>query len=110
MTFELTYCTECGHDKLRILGKTSRQCEYCYQELFTDVDYSDTIPKVLKRRYEDKIKLDDLKNELHRIKRENMQRISCPDNIKGCAVAHYKLNDIGIMVNQLINFLDKRGK
>ncbi len=43
---KLLFCPECGSTNIRSdlsIGKTHRQCEECFQEFFSDVDYSDII-------------------------------------------------------------------
>ena len=47
-----TYCPECGsqdYEHVDYLGKGSRQCKDCGQEWWTDVDYTDTMRKIVSR-------------------------------------------------------------
>jgi ribosomal protein L37AE/L43A len=45
------FCPECGSYEIRRLGIKHLQCERCYQEFFTDVDYTDALAANLSRWY-----------------------------------------------------------
>lgn len=55
------FCPECGSEKYtneNFLGNGSRFCESCGQDWWTDVDYSDTVAKILQRQAERILKLE----------------------------------------------------
>ena len=48
-----SYCPECGNTEVEnknLLGEGFRNCSACGQEWWTNVDYSETIPKILRYR------------------------------------------------------------
>lgn len=70
------YCPECGSDEIHHAAKEHKQCAKCWQEWFSDVNYSDAVTKNLAERDRLRRERDGMREALEKIARTGLDAYS----------------------------------